>query len=656
MQKALLSALSGLRINQQYLDVIGNNLANTSTPGYKGARVTFSELLGQTLRPASGPTSNSGGRNPSQIGGGAEISSIDRNFAQGSLLNTGRQLDLGIQGEGFFVVSDGNEDYFTRVGTFGMDANEYLIDLRSGYRVKNTLGQGIQIELNTVIPAQESENVDLQGNLPGIVNGPLAEELLTDAGFEDHRAAVLAADGAGPTYSVNPGDVLYIEVDGNAAIPYTFTAADIANPGAATTAELVTAINANITGVTAIDNGGQLELVSNSTGLSSTLYVTMDPANTAGAALFAANQGTTIQGTEAIVTATTNLNDLSGNNTDYVAGDRITITGTLANGVAVSGEFMYGDPAVNPAYHGQDMQSLVARMNQVLQSTDPVNGATATLETDGTVKITANATGDANFSLMLQDATSATGQTNWSSNFFAVNVQGTDPDTANIVSSVYDSQGQPHSLTLDFERQGDGTWTLTPSVEATEGTVLTSPITGITFDSNGMLQVAPLSQIDVQWTSVPGTQSVSLNLGSAGMTDGLTQFGVPESVIALSDGYTAGSLASIAVRGDGMIEGFYTNGQIQELDQVGIALFMNPAGLQAAGGTLFQSSSNSGQAMLFSPQAGSSGTIVAGTLEGSNVDIAEEFVRLIEAQRSFQANARMVTTTDEVLAELVNLV
>ena len=656
MQKALLSALSGLRINQQYLDVIGNNLANTSTPGYKGARVTFSELLGQTLRPASGPTSNSGGRNPSQVGGGAEISSIDRNFAQGSLLNTGRQLDLGIQGEGFFVVSDGNKDYFTRVGTFGMDANEYLIDLRSGYRVKNTLGQGIQIELNTVIPAQESENVDLQGNLPGIVNGPLAEELLTDAGFEDHRAAVLAADGAGPTYAVNPGDVLYIEVDGNAATPYTFTAADIANPGAATTAELVTAINANITGVTAIDNGGQLELVSNSTGLSSTLYVTTDPANTAGAALFAANQGTTIQGTEAIVTATTDLNDLSGNNTDYVAGDRITITGTLANGVAVSGEFMYGDPAVNPAYHGQDMQSLLARMNQVLQSTDPVNGATATLETDGTVKITANATGDANFSLMLQDATSGTGQTNWSSNFFAVNVQGTDPDTANIVTSVYDSQGQPHSLTLDFERQGDGTWTLTPSVEATEGTVLTSPITGITFDSNGMLQVAPLSQIDVQWTSVPGTQSVSLNLGSAGMTDGLTQFGVPESVIALSDGYTAGSLASIAVRGDGMIEGFYTNGQIQELDQVGIALFMNPAGLQAAGGTLFQSSSNSGQAMLFSPQAGSSGTIVAGTLEGSNVDIAEEFVRLIEAQRSFQANARMVTTTDEVLAELVNLV
>lgn len=657
MQKALLSALTGLRINQQYLDVIGNNLANTSTPGYKGARITFSELLGQTLRPASGPTADTGGRNPSQIGSGAAISSVDRSFSQGSLLNTGRELDLGIQGAGFFVVNDGNEDFYTRVGTFGMDANEYLIDLRSGYRVKNTLGQDIQIQLNTVIPAQETENVEFQGNLPGIVSGPLAEELQTDAAFEDHQAAVLAADGAGPSYAVSPNDVLYIEVDGNAAVPYTFTAADIATPGSATTAELVAAINANISGVTASDDGtGRLQLVSNSTGTSSTLFVTTDALNTAGAALFASNQGSTIQGTEAMAVATTDLNDLSSNNTDYIAGDRITITGTLANGVSVSGEFMYGDPAVNPAYHGRDLQSLVTRINQVLQSTDPVNGATATFETDGTIKITANATGDANFSLLLQDEASATGQTNWSNNFFAVNVQGTDPDTANVVTSVYDSQGQPHALTLDFERQSDGTWTLTPSVDATEGTVLSQPIVGIAFDANGMLQVAPPSQIDIQWNSVPGTQAVMLDLGSAGMTDGLTQFGLPESVIALSDGYNAGSLASIAVRGDGMIEGFYTNGQIQDLDQLGIALFMNPAGLQSAGGTLFQSSSNSGQAMIFAPQAGSAGSIMAGTLEGSNVDIAEEFVRLIEAQRSFQANARMVTTTDEVLAELVNLV
>lgn len=656
MQKALLSALTGLRINQQYLDVIGNNLANTSTHGYKGARVTFSELLGQTISPASGPTNATGGRNPSDIGSGAKISSIDRSFSQGSLLSTGRELDLGIQGEGFFVVNDGTNDFYTRVGTFGMDANEYLIDLRSGYRVKNVLGSDIQIQLNTVIPAQETQTVDFQGNLPGVVNGPLAEVLQTDAAFEDHRSAFLAADAAGP-YAISPGDALYIEVDGNAAVPYTFTAADIATPGAATANELAIAINANIAGVTAVNNGGTLELTSSSTGTTSTLFVTMDAANVAGAALFASNQGTTIQGTEAIAVGTTDLNDLDSNNTDYVPGDRIRISGTLADGSAVAGEFMYGDPAVNPAYHGTDLASLVARMNTLFQSTDPVNGSTFTLETDGSIRMVANATGDSSFSALLQDVQGgSTGQTNWSTQFFGVNVQGTDPDTANIVTSVFDSQGQQHTVSLDFERQDDGTWTLTPSVDPTEGTVLSAPITGIQFDANGMLQVVPPSQLDIQWTSVPGTQSLNLDLGSAGMTDGLTQFGLGESVIALSDGYTAGSLANIAVRGDGMIEGFYTNGQIQDLDQIGIALFMNSAGLNSAGGTLFSTSSNSGQPMMMAPQAGSAGTIMAGTLEGSNVDIAEEFVRLIEAQRSFQANARMVTTTDEVLAELVNLV
>ena len=325
--------------------------------------------------------------------------------------------------------------------------------------------------------------------------------------------------------------------------------------------------------------------------------------------------------------------------------------------VVYSGPHEYGDPAVNPAYHGRDLASLVTRMNAIFQSSNPVNGATAALQTDGTIELTANSTGDAGFSALLQDVQGGSvGQTNWSTQFFGINVQGTDPDTASVVSSVFDSQGQQHTVTLDFAREDDGTWTLTPSVDPIEGTVLSAPISGIQFDANGMLQVIPTSQLDIQWTSVPGTQSLNLELGSAGMTDGLTQFGLGDSVIALADGYTAGSLADVAVRADGVIEGFYTNGQIQDLDQIGVAMFMNPAGLNSTGGTMFQTSSNSGQPMMMAPQAGAAGSVVAGTLEGSNVDIAEEFVRLIEAQRSFQANARMVTTTDEVLAELVNLV
>src|SRR5262249_45835168 len=125
MTNALLAGLTGLRANQDYLDVIGNNLANSNTPGDKSSRVTFSDILSQTLRPASAPTSRLGGTNPLQLGRGAEISSIDQNFSQGSLLTTGRTLDLGIQGNGFFVLSDGNEQFFSRVGSFGLDSQEY---------------------------------------------------------------------------------------------------------------------------------------------------------------------------------------------------------------------------------------------------------------------------------------------------------------------------------------------------------------------------------------------------------------------------------------------------------------------------------------------------------------------------------------------------
>ncbi|MAG56263.1 MAG: hypothetical protein CMJ83_08240 [Planctomycetes bacterium] len=659
MQRALLSALSGLRINQQYLDIIGNNLANTSTPGYKQNRVTFTELMGQTLRPASGPTSDTGGRNPSQIGNGAAIGSIDRNFAQGSLLSTGRNLDLGIQGDGFFVVSDGNENYFSRVGTFGLDADEYLVDLRSGYRAQNMLGGDIQIRLNTVIPAEETTNVDFQGNLPGVIEGPLAEELLTDAPFENHQPAVVIADSAEP-YVVNNGDDLLIEVDNGAMENINMTG--IATAGAATAAELAIAINdANIDGLTAVDNGGTLELRTNSTGSTSALFLSMSSGNQVGQAVFNASLGTTVLGSEATAVGLTNLNDLSANTRDYEAGDRIMLSGTLIDGAAVMGEFVYGDPAVNPQYHGTDLAAMVSRLNQVLLSTDPSNGATATFETDGTIKVVANSTGAANVTVLVQDVPSTdplnpAGQTNWTTHFFRNTVQGADPDDYSVVTSIFDSTGQPHSLTLDFVRANDGTWTLTPSIDPIEGTILTPPITGIGFDQNGMLNQVPPSGIDIQWSTVPGTHTVNLDLGTAGVTDGLTQFGLAGSAIGLADGYTAGSLNSISVRADGVIEGFYTNGQIQDLDQLGVALFMNPIGLDGVGGSLYSMSSNSGQPMMVAPQSGSAGAIVAGSLEASNVDIAEEFVHLIEAQRSFQANARMISTTDEILAELVNLV
>lgn len=650
MQRALLAGLTGLRIHQQYLDVIGHNLANNSTPGFKGSRVSFVELFGQTIRPASGPSGSVGGRNPASIGNGAGIGSIDVNMVQGSLLNTGRNLDLGIQGEGFFVLSDGSQTMYTRVGTFGIDSANNLVDLRSGLKVQNTTGGDIQIEINSMIGAQATGAIEMSGNLPAEFTGPLAEIMETDSAFEDHQAARVSAN-AGP-YTINANDVLMFQVDFGASQSFTLSG------GSMTAAQIVSEINAQggIQGATVIDNAGTLEIVTNSTGSTSMLMIDgTGPANAAAAVFAASNINTAIAGSETTGIATTDLNDLSANTIDYVPGDQIFINGSRPDGTPVIGVFTYGTGA---GQDGVDLQSLMTRIDSMFNN-PPTGGATATFDAaSGKIRLQANAVGESNLTIALSDVASPTqvGATNWSTHFFRTTQQGTNPDVETVLSTIYDSSGQPRTLTLDFERQADGTWTITPSVDANEGTIMSAPITGIGFDQNGLLNMVPDTEVQVQWSSLPGTQTINLNLGTAGQTNGVTQFGLPGSVFGVSDGYTAGSLNNVVVRSDGMIEGFYTNGEIVEMDRLAMALFTNTAGLNAVGGTFWQASSDSGDALVMGALDGNAGSIVAGTLEASNIDIAAEFVRLIEAQRGFQANARVISTTDEVMAELVNLV
>src|SRR5215510_1253148 len=114
MTSALFAALSGLQAHESWLNVIGNNLSNSSTPGFKSSRAIFSDQFSQTLRFASQPSGNLGGRNPMQL------AEIGRNMNQGALANTGRTFDLAMSGRGHFLLSDGSNTLYTRVGTFGL--------------------------------------------------------------------------------------------------------------------------------------------------------------------------------------------------------------------------------------------------------------------------------------------------------------------------------------------------------------------------------------------------------------------------------------------------------------------------------------------------------------------------------------------------------
>lgn len=139
MGMAMLTAVTGLQAHQRRLDVIANNIANVNTVGFRSSRVLFQDMFSQLLRGGSAPVGNFGGSNPQQVGLGVKIGSIDINFQQGSLLFTGVSSDLAIQGNGFFVLSDGQKTAYTRDGSFDLNANGYLIDSATGMRVQGYL-------------------------------------------------------------------------------------------------------------------------------------------------------------------------------------------------------------------------------------------------------------------------------------------------------------------------------------------------------------------------------------------------------------------------------------------------------------------------------------------------------------------------------------
>jgi len=181
MQRALSSGVSGMLNHQLVLDVTANNLANVNTPGFKSSRVSFSTALVQTQFAGSAPGSSIGGQNPRQAGLGMEATSIDLDMRQGAIQTTGRNLDLAVQGEGFFEVTDGTISRFTRVGNFGFDSLDNLVDQGTGFKmIGNTynlrpnpdgsqsitaVGVPLQIDRSEAFPPKQTEAVTFQGNL-----------------------------------------------------------------------------------------------------------------------------------------------------------------------------------------------------------------------------------------------------------------------------------------------------------------------------------------------------------------------------------------------------------------------------------------------------------------------------------------------------------
>lgn len=405
MLRSMYAGVSGLRNHQTRLDVIGNNIANVNTIGFKSSRVTFKDLFSQTLRAATSAHGGRGGSNPVQVGLGMTLASIDTDHGDGSIQYTGKGTDLAIEGSGFFIIRNGNTLMYTRAGNFDLDEEGYLVVPGTGYRV-----QGLDLASGV-----EGKLIDIRVS-------------------------------TGTTF--NPVATTYVEFANN-------------------------------------------------------LNVETEP------------------------------------------------------GAEISAPF-----------------------------------------------------------------------------------------------EVYDSLGRMHTVVITFTREvAPNSWSWQISPPAGSSGVSGGPGV-LVFDSKGVLSSpTTMPTITIGMTGT-GADPIEITLDFSAVTGAAGETSI---AIAYRDGAPQGSLQSYSIDGAGNIVGEFSNGMIRTVGQIALARFANPAGLMKVGNTAFVESNNSGLKQIGQAGTAGFGSIASSSLEMSNVDLSLEFTEMIVTQRGLQANSRIITTSDEVLQEVVNL-
>ncbi|AWG42673.1 flagellar hook protein FlgE [Candidatus Borreliella tachyglossi] len=440
MMRSLYSGVSGLQNHQTRMDVVGNNIANVNTIGFKKGRVNFQDMISQSISGASRPTDGRGGTNPKQVGLGMSVATVDTIHTQGSFQSTQKASDLGVSGAGFFILREGSNSFYTRAGAFDVDSDRHLVNPANGMRIQGwmarTLG-GEQV-INTssdvedlIIPVGDKEGAKATGHITFACNLDKRLPVIEEGASE--------SDIASGTWVVNK---------------------------------------------TVYDNFGNTSVVELRVVRDATAFNTW-------------NATVLVNGEE---------------NSNFVIG---------------------------------------------------FNNEGALLSLNG-------------------------------------------------------QPGQPGDL-LEFP---------------------------ITFG-------VPNANVGEDGEQ----QTINLRLGNVGSyTDSITQFADASTTKAIiQDGYGMGYMENYEIDQNGVITGVYSNGIRRDLGKIALASFVNPGGLEKAGDTNFIETSNSGQARVGETGFAGLGTIRAGVLEMANVDLAEQFTDMIVTQRGFQANAKTITTSDQLLQELVRL-
>ncbi|MDE6530245.1 MAG: flagellar hook-basal body complex protein [Lachnospiraceae bacterium] len=590
MMRSLFSGVAGLKTHQIKMDVIGNNIANVNTVGYKSQSIVFTELMYQTTQRASGPNGETGkaGMNAKQIGLGVMSGAINTAVTQeGSTQNTGNAFDVRITGESFFVVSNGSGYNFTRDGSFYVDAAGNLAMSSTGYNVMGWLPDPItgNIVQDTVQRLQILSAENLTSN-------PQATEKARFTGIIDRNDTnVLSATGKAMNFSFYDN------------LGYTYNARF----------KLKATDEKGIYVLTLDDVLQGKESILDE--FDASIFV---GANTSGSSVNAAkkNNYSTVDGYSLNFTT-----DADGNK---VYDGTITVTdpngGTSrtldpadifnADGTVKAGQEENANEYAAAFGLSSYKDLLALTVNEAT-----TNGGTTTVAATSVLKA------------LLNDGayTNADGDT---VNLF-------DGGTLNVDGFTTDA-GTSVKLTYDAEK---GTFVgLNGTTNLKEFNFLLTPKDATAKN--------PFKQIAMDL-------SASLNLNNEKTSTISPTYGDKDGNGA---GCALGKMTGVSIQNDGKIYGAYDNGQTKLLGQIAVANFANAAGLEKTGDNLYQATLNSGEFDGIGVDVSSDGgSIRSGVLEMSNVDLSTEFTELITTQRGFQANSRIITVSDTLLEELVNL-
>ncbi len=623
MMRSLFSGVSGLKNHQTRMDVIGNNISNVNTTGFKSSRVAFTDILSQNLQGASAPNDNIGGTNPKQIGLGSAVGAVDLLFTNGSVQSTGVNTDLALSSSNaLFILDTGSGTAYTRNGDFSFDADGNYVQAGNGYFVQGwmanngTIDTGSQVS-NITIPSGKSMaptasttavyTNNLNAEVPTIVSllgGTVLEEGTTIYTKKSEGALTGTTDYP---LKVSAGGSTFDVPEGTYSVEDNFT---IGKDCTKTTGDM-TGTTEHPVAITAGATGGF-------TRTSGTFSIDGDFKTTTTDEMMKANSTYPVKvyyndgGTEKTTTVD------SGS---YKVGGKITVSGTEYDITGLEAKIV-------------NLSSTVTQLEQKYAK-----------------KVSASADNPA--TIKMSDGSSVI-QTSG-----VYTVEHSLPIVTTL--SVYDTLGSVHDLPVYFTLTdaSEDTWEVTLTNDGTNSTswkeadgsitTVTMDAQPLDFDTNGAYSAGSGKPTITLTNGATNPQTIQLDFTQ------MTQYSSSSTIAGKADGNAAGVLSSISIDKTGTITGTYTNGMKQVEAQVALQRFTNPGGLTKVGESLYEDSNNAGKSGEPSTAATLGATITPAALEMSNVDVANEFTDMIITQRGFQSNSKIITVSDEMLETLINL-